>query len=147
MTTVQVSQTFEQKVRDRVREQIGELLSDEDLSKIVQAGLKDAFFEPRRVDGDRYGATKEPLIHEIIRPLLEKRVREQVDAWFEANKTEIGVTVSRLLEMGVGNAVIQAIGYRFNAPLANAFQDFIKGVGFKDQYGNTPSVNLGNPWT
>lgn len=45
-TEVTTAVSFEQRMKDRIRESIGELISDEELQKMVHRGVEEVFFKP-----------------------------------------------------------------------------------------------------
>lgn len=83
---VALSQSFEERMRDRIKESIGELLSDEDLKIIIEKGVEDALFK-RRVVYNSYGNTRE--IPSLVDTLTEESMKEQMEVcvrkWLEEN--------------------------------------------------------------
>ena len=40
------AKTFQERIADRIRESIGDLITDEDLAEMVTRGIDDVFFKP-----------------------------------------------------------------------------------------------------
>jgi hypothetical protein len=120
---VVVSQTFEQKLKDRIRDSMGELMSDDDLKKIVEASVNDILFKNRTVrDDNRYGSgTKQepPLIQEILTPLIKETAYKVVTEWAQRpeNQEVILAVVKERLGRGLTDALAMALDQKFS----NAF--------------------------
>lgn len=125
-TNIQTNQTFEEKLRNKIRESIGDLITDEDLSKIVEKGIHETFFKAK-IDPSRYGNTvyKDPFIVDILKELLQKEVNEQVNNWLENNPDKIKESMDKVIREGIGNAVLNALNSKFQNELF-AFQSNIE---------------------
>lgn len=123
MTDVSVPKTFEVRMKERIKDSIGDLISDEDLSKIVEAGVKDAFFAPRkRTDGYRT-VEDQPLIHNILAECLSKAVNEHVKNWVANHPEEIATIVKKYVDDGIASAVIGSINSMFTNVMFNFQQN------------------------
>ena len=84
------SQTFEQKMKTRIRESIGDMLSDEDLEKMVERSLEEVFFNERKnPNGGFHAKPLPPLLHEIVKELLEPEVQKAVVKYIKKNPKEV----------------------------------------------------------
>ena len=121
-------QTFEERLKGRIKESIGELMTDEDLAKLVHAGMQDVFFKVRvQSDPNGYGRRlpdKPPFLHEIVSELLAPQVEAAVAEWVAANQDEVRKTVAEVVEAGVGMAVVNALRYTFRDSML-AFSDHV----------------------
>ncbi len=61
MSSIVAQQSFEEKVMGRIRESIGELMSDEDLKRIVEKGIDRALFERHEI-GDSWKAVNDAVV-------------------------------------------------------------------------------------
>ena len=104
--------TFEERMRARIRESIGELMSDEDLAKIVDRGLEEVFFQPRGKGGYNQ-EPRPPLIHDIVRDVLGLQVQKEVAYWVQTHNDEVKEILKQVLEEGVGLAVMSALKSMF----------------------------------
>lgn len=86
MSEIAVTKDFQQRMFERVRDQIGDLLTDEDLSRIVNESVRRAFFDSS-VTIDRYGSQVrgEPPFIAMIRDLIDKQFRQHVKDWVKEN--------------------------------------------------------------
>ena len=102
------SKTLEEKLKDRVRESIGELLSDEDLSKIIEKGIHETFFKERSHHIGYRTEYKEPLITEVIEDVLKSQVSQMV-ANYMANNKELSEHIAKIFQERLGDAIIQGV--------------------------------------
>ena len=113
--------TFEQKMANKIKESIGDLLSDEDLTKLVNRGLEEAFFTERPNPHYHYNnnqpRTIEPLIHDIVRQTLQPAMNEAVKKYLEENQEHVMVLVNKTVQEGAGQALIKALDSMFSGTL------------------------------
>jgi hypothetical protein len=113
--------TLQEKVSARIREQIGELIEPEDLQRLVDQAMQDAFFKPRPNPDYRgyssQSATIEPLIHATVRMLLQKPVDEAVQAWIDANGETIQKAIDTAVREGVAGIVLKVFDSKMQGDL------------------------------
>jgi hypothetical protein len=122
MNALQKNQNFEEKMRNRIRDSIGDLIDDETLSKLINDSLHKTFFEPRiEREGSYNRATeyKEPLINDILTELLEESVNNIVKEYVKNNHDEIMNHVKLIIDDGVGMSVIRAFKNSFASEARN----------------------------
>lgn len=91
-TAIDKPKTLQERVGDRIRDQIGDLMTDEDLKLLVDKALHEAFFT-ERVDRDSYGSvrgTKPAPVVELVRELLKARVDAACSTWLAEHKDKLG---------------------------------------------------------
>ena len=105
------TKTFQERVRDRIRETIGDLITDDDLMEIVQKGIDEVFFQTRTVQESAYNRKEiPPLIHEIVKEVLQDRMTLAVDGWLKTHEAEVVEAVKAVVQEGAGQAFIAALG-------------------------------------
>ena len=125
MTDIVQSKTFEQRMKERIRDSIGDLISDEDLSKMVDRSLEEVFFKeranPKRTSYYNSGEpdTLPPLLHEIVKSAMTEQVSEAVKEYIANNREQVNDTIKTVLERGMGNALISALNGVFSTQLAS----------------------------
>jgi len=82
-TNVDPMQTFQEKVVEKLRGDIGEMLPDEALVKLVERAVDEQFFKERTVYVQYGNDTKKPswfveAIGEVATPLIKKTVEQYV---------------------------------------------------------------------
>ncbi|HPT26294.1 MAG TPA: hypothetical protein PLZ95_07725 [Bryobacteraceae bacterium] len=83
-------QAFEEQIKERLRQNIGELLPDEVLSEMVKKALTDMFFTPR-IQRDRWGGQVEnpSWFEEEAGKLLRDRISEYLKTWLKENGPDL----------------------------------------------------------
>ena len=104
------NKTFEERMRERIREDIGKLLTDEELSTMIKKCIDDIFFKPRKND---YGKDEPPLLYEIVRELLEPTVLQIAKEYINANQNEVIKVIKDTVTMGMGTALIKSFNEVF----------------------------------
>jgi len=120
-TEIAKAESFEERMRSRIKESIGELITDEELSKLITRGIEEVFFQEREIKKSRYSYSNPefgpPLIHEIIKDLIGKTVEDKISLWIDANKEEVVKNINNIISLGLGNALVNAITMKFNNDL------------------------------
>lgn len=120
------AKTLQERVGERIRDQIGDLLTDDDLKKLVDTALQEAFFKDRRVGEDRYGRfdTKPPLLVEHVHQLLQAQVKVAAQQWINDHADEVRKIIDARLSggfsamlAGVVDSAFQSAMWSFQAAL------------------------------
>ena len=132
MTELTPQKSFQQKLEERIRKDIGELMPDEALAEIVNKAVEKAFFEDR-VSTGRYGETnrKPPWMVDAITELMEQQVRQAVEKWVADNNERLIQVVRERLDKGIVSAVINALdsifsGFSFD--MQNRFEQVVNQI-------------------
>ena len=111
--------TFEQRMKDRIKDSIGELMSDEDLAKLVHRGVEEAFFTDR-VAGQGYNArTSPPLMHEIVGDLMAEQIGALAKEWIKEHEQEVREIAEKTIQDGAGEAFLLALKNMFRQEFVN----------------------------
>jgi predicted house-cleaning noncanonical NTP pyrophosphatase (MazG superfamily) len=125
MTDIVESKTFEQRMKERIRDSIGDLISDEDLTKMVDRSLEEVFFKPRpnpkhtAYYNSGEPATIPPLLHELVKEVLEANVQAAVREYIGSNQEEVNAIIQKVVQEGIGAAVLGAMNSMFSHQLMN----------------------------
>jgi predicted house-cleaning noncanonical NTP pyrophosphatase (MazG superfamily) len=125
MTDIVTNQTFEQRMKERIRESIGDLISDEDLTKMVDRSLEEVFFKsrpnPKHTAYYNSGepATIPPLLHELVKEVLEANVQAAVREYIGSHTEEVNAIIQKVVQEGIGAAVLGAMNSMFSHQLMN----------------------------
>jgi DNA-binding protein Fis len=110
-TTLQTTTTFAEKMMNKVKESIGDLITDEELKLLIEKGIQTAFFEPH-YELDRYNSLnikREPLMSSIVKECLNKQVELAVKDYFASNPEEVKSLVDQVLREGLTKCVLQVM--------------------------------------
>lgn len=116
---------------------MGDLMTDEELKKILETSIQKAFFEPRKViqDPGTYHARtieKEPYFVELVRDHLKPSVEKMLGDWFRENEGRIAEMLDMQFKKGVVGMVVGAIDSLFENKLNSlrfAFQEAMQKMG------------------
>ena len=122
--------TFEEKMKERIKDSIGELMSNEDLSKIVERAVEEIFFEPIIIKGSycHGDKTEPPFIHSIIKEILTEQVKHETREYIGLHGEEIEKIIKEVVVNGIGNCVIGAFNNNFQNSFINFQQDIIQKI-------------------
>lgn len=118
-TEITTPQSFEEKMRARIRESIGDLISDEDLKKLLDKAIQENFFTEKIITNQwgREDGRKPALLVGIVKELLTERMTAVVAQWLKDNDEEVKKTMDEVVKLGVGGAYISALNGHFSNQL------------------------------
>ena len=127
---ITTNKTFQERMFEKVRDQMGDLLTETELKQIVDQAVNKAFFEPRKVSSGGYREEIKPAVFvEMMENELRTHVREALDKWMASNKEIVAQTIEKVIQEGITRAVMQTLESRMSWPLQNfAEQLRAKGV-------------------
>lgn len=129
MTGTQIApmESFMEKVKQKLRDDIGSLLPDDALQAMVQKVVNDEFFEKRKLptkgynDAPQYANSKfQNMVFEGVEPLI----KEQVAKILEDRKDEIEKQVREAINEGVLKIALQALDTTVSQVIANSFNAY-----------------------
>src|SRR6478736_8480675 len=87
-TAVVKGEDFQTRMFERIKAQMGELMTDEELKKIVDAALQKAFFEPTIIvtNPGHYTEKQTPgpsVFTQLVHDLLQENVKKLTKGWME----------------------------------------------------------------
>ena len=116
---LEIPQNFEEKMRNRIRESIGELIDDETLKKLIKVATEDVFLKPR-IEGTIYHKEEKPsFLCELIKELLSEKVKEAVDEYINNHPEEVAKTIKEVINLGIGNALLYSFESKFQQEFFN----------------------------
>lgn len=125
-TAVATTKDFQERMFERIRDQMGDLLTEDDLRKIVEAAVQKAFFEERRGE---YGRTVEPVFVEMMRGLMQSRVSAAIEKWLADNPEEVNKVIQDVIAKGFLGMISHSFEARLSWPLQQFAQELKdKGV-------------------
>lgn len=124
-------QSFEERMKARIKESIGDMITDEELAKLVNRGVEEVFFKERPNTKGSYYDNKPlpPLLHQIVNDLLFPSVKAAADKYINDHKEEVKTAINNAIQAGMGAALIAAFSDRFRFDLANFQQSLMNNLG------------------
>ena len=113
-TDIAATQAFQEKMFTRIREQMGDLLTDEDLKRLVESAMQKAFFEEvKHYDQWNRATVEPPVFVKAVKELTETRVRVAVSNWLEAHPEE----VTKVIDECIARGIIGIVAHHFDSLL------------------------------
>ena len=123
MTTTALTNplSFEDRMRDRLRANIGDVMTDADLAELVERGLNDLLFK-ERIRKQKHGYSNEsfydpPLLQELLMAELQPLLKQAVADWLVGHQEEVMAAFDQTMENGLGQAMLNAFTALFNNAL------------------------------
>lgn len=122
---IALSQPLHERVYERIRDSIGDLMTDEDLKILVDKATEKAFFEkpinPNKKDRwDHHPEFLDPPFVTMIHDLLKDDVKKGIATWIKEHPDEITAIINERIDAGIVQMVMRA----FDSKLAALFMDF-----------------------
>ena len=118
MNELTTTADFQTRMFERIREQMGDLLSEEDLRKLVEKAVEKAFFE-ERIERQTYGRdiVHPPAFVEMVKVEAKPMVQAAVDKWMRDNADEMGERIDQIIRDGIAGVIADHINIAFSMPL------------------------------
>lgn len=130
-TEITTSKTFQEKMFERIREQIGDLMTEDDLKALVNSSMQKAFFEPS-YEKDLYGnlrLSKDSIFINLIRKEMEGKITEAIKTWLIEHPEEVSKAIDETIAKGMFGLIQQHIEKITSQPLMQ-FADQLRAKGF-----------------
>ncbi len=113
--SIATSVTFEDKMRDRIRDGIGDLITDDELNKLIQRGIEETFFKKKTIKKGYDTIEGKSFIEEMLLESLQPRMRSSIDEWVKSNSDLVAKSVEAVITRGAGDAVVKAFNDMFQS--------------------------------
>ena len=120
--------TFQERMIDRIREDIGKLMTDEELSKIVKQAMEEIFFKSTEVKDGFSTKRQPPFIHKLIKDLLKDAVYRQVSIFISDNNDLVLKEIKEVITQGMGKALMEALTMQFQNELMSFQNNIIQSL-------------------
>ncbi len=113
------SKEFHEKLIAKMQEQMGELMTPDEMRPIIAEAVQKAFFE-RRIELDQWRSIRTdlpPIFVEMMTQRLNEAVNAQVDAYLVANPTVLQDAVTKVIEEGLMSVVVRVFESRTSSAL------------------------------
>ena len=121
-TEVQTQRTLEERIQDKIKADLGSLMTDAELTAIVKRGIQKTLFERRTVlTKNNWGSEdrKEisPLINELLEPLIKEEMRRHVEQWVADNRDLVKETVLKSFSQAPADIITAALLETFRSAM------------------------------
>jgi hypothetical protein len=127
---ISTTKNFQEKMFERIREQMGDLMTEDDLKALVDSAMKKAFFEPA-YEKDLYGnlrITKDSVFINLIRKEMEIKVSEAIKTWLVEHPEEVSKAIDETIAKGMFSLIQQHIEKITMQPMLQ-FADQLRAKG------------------
>lgn len=108
---ITTTKSFQEKMFEKIREQMGDLMSEDDLKLIVNSAMEKAFFQGEDIR-DRWGnltKREESLFITLIKREMEPKVKEAIKEWFSNHPEEVKNAIDSTIAKGMFTLIKQHI--------------------------------------
>lgn len=120
---------FEQKVRDKLITDIGDLIPDDVLKAMVEKAMHKAFFEDLIVTPGGYREQerrKHAAFVDIVKELMNERMKEAIKDWIADNQAEVVAMFDKVVKDGITTTMIdhfdRALGFHLRSHIGQALK-------------------------
>lgn len=115
---ISTTKTFQDRMFERIRDQMGDLMTEDDLKAVVDAAFQKAFFEPQK-NADRYGSVQlsDPVFVTMIRAEMTDKVKAALQKWLATHPEEVTKAIDEAIAKGMFGLVKQHIDSVTSWPL------------------------------
>lgn len=118
------TQSFEERMKARIRDGIGDMMTDDELATIVRKGVEDAFFKPG-TETRGYTAYSTPsLIHGIVKELLSDSIKQHAATYIAEHQDVVLAAIVDGVKLTAGDAILRAVSERFSSEMYS----FVSGI-------------------
>lgn len=129
-TAVQPAATFEERVINRVRDDIGSLMTDAELKRIVEVAVERIFFKERRTS-DNYNSRVQPSIfQEVVQTAVEKQFAVAIELYVKEHSDLFAAAIDASIKQGLTKLIAQFFDGKTQQVLY-AFAEQLKAGLFK----------------
>ena len=119
-TALTPMQSFEEKVKERLTKDIGDLIPDEALVAMIERATEDCFFkEQKETTGSGYNTStnyKNSVFVDLVKQLLTERMDNAIRGWIDDNQELMAKELKSFIETNAEEAVIKGIVSMFQLP-------------------------------
>lgn len=118
-TDITTTKDFQTSMFERIRDQMGDLLTEEDMRRLIEQAVQKAFFE-ERIERKIYGSdVRHPAAFvEMVRDASKPMIQAAVDKWVAENKDKLAEKIDAIVRDGVAGVLVSHINSRFQEPLS-----------------------------
>lgn len=127
--------TFQERMYERVKESLGELLTADEARQLVDRAIQDSLFSPvnKKVDpySNRTVVVPNPFI-ELVRQEVKPLVTQAINQWIADNPGEVKGVIEQVLQDGIFKACYESLQRNMQAPMFNLqtqLFDVIRKIG------------------
>ena len=132
-------QSFQEKVKNRLVSDIGDLIPDEALIEMVKVAMEEAFFKDRETTtGNGYHKsteTKPSIFIEIVTELMQPRFDKVLREWMDDNSDKIMAEMRSFTEANASDQILKALQRVFHDSMAVYQNNIVDAINQRTDNG------------
>lgn len=130
-TAIATTQDFQQRMFEKIRDQMGDFLTDDDLKKIIEAAVLKGFFEERRVERQYGGYDREEAVFvKLVREEVRAQAEKCIAAWLKENEAKVAAAIQDAIAGGMTRLLLNFFDSRTSFAL-HQFAENLKSQGLR----------------
>lgn len=118
-TELTTSKDFQTRMFERIREQIGDLLTEDDMRKMVERCVEQSLFAPVVEErGYNHREVKPSHFARLVAEAAEPMVKTAVQEWMAENADTMAEKIDAIVREGVAGVLVSHINFKFQEPLS-----------------------------
>lgn len=120
-TAVATTQDFQERLFQKIRADIGTLMTDEELKSLVAKTMERVFFTPE-IEKDNWGherSKKPPKIEQLIQEIMQPSLTAAMRTWLDEHPDVVKKALDDALAGGLASSVLRAFDLILSAQFAN----------------------------
>jgi len=113
-TEIAKKETFEEKMKARIIDSIGDLMPDEELQKIISKSIDEAFFQKIVIQEGYHKKELDPWIYGVVKDLLQDHMKKQVELYMKEHKDVILDNINDIVKNGISECFVSTIKNYFS---------------------------------
>jgi len=128
MNDVAVPDNFQTRLERKIQESIGELMTPDDVKRLVEAGINKTLFQPREVPNPNYTGYGErlmrrpSLVDELVNTHFSPLMKGAVTEWLQAHPEVFLTAIEKALDDFGQAMVTKSIAAFFAMPINTALE-------------------------
>jgi hypothetical protein len=109
---VAMSSDFQERLYQKIRDDIGSLMTDVEIKALVEKTMERVFFSPQRKANPRGWGSDEILpsrVEQIVKELIEPSLVKAMKQWFDEHPEMVQAELNKALSGGLVSSVARAL--------------------------------------
>ena len=120
MTDITNATTFQERMFERVRESLSELLTAEEAKALVEKAIEQSLFQQEKVFdsyNSRQTGVKPSRFELLVKEAVEPAIKTAVTEWLAEHHEEVKASIQGVVEQGIASTVVKVFQDEMRQPL------------------------------
>jgi TPP-dependent indolepyruvate ferredoxin oxidoreductase alpha subunit len=135
MTDITNATTFQERMFERVRESLSELLTAEEAKALVEKAIEQSLFQQEKVYdsyNSRQTGVKPSRFELLVKEAVEPAIKIAVAEWLAKHHEEVKASIQGVVEQGIASTVVRVFQDEMRQPLwemGSQLQQVVRKLG------------------